>query len=153
MERVFRKPKLLRALTSLDPQEFTRLEAGLESLLAAGRLERTHDARIRQRAFGCGGATSKLPSARAKLFCLLFYFKCYPLQEVMGVLFGMSQPQACEWIKRLTPLVSAVLGRELLLPARRPADLAQPLEEVTRVAPVGHRWSRAAHPPPQRQAA
>jgi hypothetical protein len=30
MERVFCKPKLLRALTSLDPGEFARLEAGLE---------------------------------------------------------------------------------------------------------------------------
>ena len=130
MERVFRKPKLLRALTSLDPQEFARLAASLESLLAAERQERTHDGRIRQRASGCGGATSKLPTVRAKLFFLLFYFKCYPLQEVMGVLFSMSQPQACEWIKRLTPLVGQVLGRELLLPARRPADLDQLLAAV-----------------------
>ena len=130
LERVFRRPKLLRALTSLDPQEFTRLEAGLESLLVAARQEHTHDGRTRQRAFGCGGATSKLPTARAKLFFLLFYFKCYPLQEVMGVLFGLSQPQACEWIKRLTPLISQVLGRELLLPARRLADLDKLLEEV-----------------------
>ena len=123
IERVCRQPKLLRALTSLDPQEFARIEAGLESLLAAERQERTHDGRVRQRAFGCGGATSKLPTARAKLFFLLFYFQCYPLQEVRGVLFGLSQPQACEWIKRLIPLVNSVLGRELLLPARRPADL------------------------------
>ena len=43
MERVFRKPKLLRALTSLDPQEFARLATGLESQLAAERHERTHD--------------------------------------------------------------------------------------------------------------
>ena len=61
---------------------------------------------------------------------MLFYFKCYPLQEVMGVLFALSQPQVCLWVGRLTPLVSAALGRELLLPARRPADLARLLEEV-----------------------
>ena len=42
----------------------------------------------------------------------------------------MSQPQACEWIKKLTPQVNAVLGRELLLPARRPADLDTLLTEV-----------------------
>ena len=130
IERVFRKPKLLRALTSLDVQEFARLEAGLEALLASERQERTHDGRTRQRAFGCGGATSRLPTVRSKLFFLLFYFKCYPLQEVMGVLFGLSQPQVCEWIKRLTPLVSNVLGCELLLPTRRPADLDQLLAAV-----------------------
>ena len=61
---------------------------------------------------------------------MLFYFKCYPLQEVMGVLFGLSQPQVCLWIGRLTPLVNAALGRELVLPARRPADLEKLLAEV-----------------------
>jgi hypothetical protein len=43
MERVLCKPKLLRALTGLDPGEFARLEAGLEKRLAAEREERTHD--------------------------------------------------------------------------------------------------------------
>ena len=62
---------------------------------------------------------------------MLFYCKCDPLQEVMGVLFGLSQPQVCLWIGRLTPLVvNAALGRELVRPARRPADLAKLLEEV-----------------------
>ena len=130
MDVVLRNRRLLRALTSLDRAEFVRLEMGLEMLLAAGRLEQRHDGQPRQRAFGAGGERSKLPTVAAKLVFLLFYFKCYPLQEVMGLLFGMSQPQACEWIKRLTPLVNAVLGRELLLPARRPADLETLLAEV-----------------------
>ena len=130
MDVVLRNRRLLRALTSLDRAEFVRLESGLERLLAAGRLERRHDGLPRQRAFGAGGETSKLPTAAAKLLFILFYFKCYPLQEVMGLLFGLSQPQACEWIKKLTPLVNAVLGRELLLPARRPADLDTLLKEV-----------------------
>ena len=71
-----------------------------------------------------------LATPAQRLFFVLFYFKCYPLQEVMGVLFGLSQPQVCLWIGRLTPLVNAALGRELLLPARRPADLSRLLEEV-----------------------
>ena len=57
---------------------------GLEMLLAAGRLERRHDGLPRQRAFGAGGETSKLPTAAAKLLFILFYFKCYPLQEVLA---------------------------------------------------------------------
>ena len=130
MDVVLRNRRLLRALTSLDRAEFVRLEMGLEMLLAAERLERRHDGQARQRAFGAGGETSKLPTSAAKLLFILFYFKCYPLQEVMGLLFGMSQPQACEWIKKLTPLINMVLGRELLLPARRPADLDTLLAEV-----------------------
>ena len=54
----------------------------------------------------------------------------------MGLLFGMSQPQACEWIKKLTPQFNAVLGREWLLPARRPADLATRLKEVPELRPL-----------------
>ena len=128
MEKVLGKARVLRALTSLDRGEFARLEAGLEKLLA-DRRERRHDGGVRQRAFGAGGETSKLPTARAKLFFVLFYFKAYPLQEVMGVFFGLSQPQVCEWIKCLTPLVGSVLGHELLLPTRKPADLEAVLAE------------------------
>ena len=129
METVFGKARLLRALTSLDRVEFTRLEEGLEKLLVAERAERRHDGLPRLRAFGAGGP-GKLPTTRARLMFILFYFKCYPLQEVLAFLFGMSQPQACEWIKKLTPQVNRVLGRELLLPARRPADLDTLLKEV-----------------------
>ena len=82
------------------------------------------------RALGATGNPGVLATPKARLFFVLFYFKCSPLQEVMGVLFGLSQPQVCLWIGRLTPLVNAALGRELVLPARRPADLAKLLAEV-----------------------
>ena len=129
MEAVFGKARLLRALTSLDRVEFTRLEEAMDKLLTSERAERRHDGLPRRRAFGAGGP-GKLPTTRARLLFLLFYFKCYPLQEVLALLFGMSQPQACEWIKKLTPQVNRVLGRELLLPARRPADLEALLKAV-----------------------
>ena len=61
---------------------------------------------------------------------MLFYFKCYPLQEVMALLFGLSQGQVSHWIGELTPLVNTALGRELLLPARKPADMEKLLSEV-----------------------
>ena len=129
IEVIIGKARLLRALTSLDRAEFARLEEGMEKLQASERAERRHDGLPRQRAFGAGGP-GKLPTTRARLLFILFYFKCYPLQEVLAFLFDMSEPQACEWIKKLTPLVNRVLGRELLLPARRPADLDQLLAEV-----------------------
>ena len=130
MDAVFGKARLLRALTSLNLGEFVRLEAGLEALLAAARAERTHDGGVRQRAYGAGADQSKLPTTRHKLLFILFYFKSYPTQEVMGVFFGISQPQVGEWVRRLTPLLGAVLGREMLLPARRPADMQKLLADT-----------------------
>ena len=90
MERIFRKPKLLRTLTTLEVGEFERLLAAFDAVWQAQRRERTHDGQVRQRKLG-GGFKGTLPTTRAKLFFVLFYCKCYPLQEVMAVLFGLSQ--------------------------------------------------------------
>ena len=130
MEAVFRKPRLLRALTSVDAGEFTRLLAAFEGKVQARRGQVNRLGQARQRAFGATGNPGALPTAKARLFFVLFYFKCYPLQEVLGGLFGVSQPQVCLWVGRLTPLVNAALGRELVLPARRPADLETLLAQV-----------------------
>lgn len=130
MEAVLRKPRLLRALTSLDAGEFTRLLGAFEQESQARRGQFNRFGEQRQRAPGATGNAGVLSTPKARLFFVLFYFKCYPLQEVMGVLFGLSQPQVCLWIGRLTPLVNAALGRELVLPARRPADLETLLAAV-----------------------
>ena len=130
MERVFGKPRLLRALTSLEAGEFARLLVAFEQESQARRSQFNRFGEPRLRAPGATGNTGVLSTPKARLFFVLFYFKCYPLQEVMGVLFGLSQPQVCLWIGRLTPLVNAALGRELVLPARRPVDLEKLLAEV-----------------------
>ena len=129
MERVFRKPKLLRTLTTLDAGEFERLLGAFEAAWQAQRSGRNYAGQTRQRAVGAGHRGT-FATSRKKLFFVLFYFKCYPLQEVMAVLFGLSQGQVSHWVGVLTPLVNAALGRELLLPARRPADLEKLLAEV-----------------------
>ena len=46
------------------------------------------------------------------------------------MLFGVSQGQVSHWVGVLTPLVNAALGRELLLPARQPADMTKLLAQV-----------------------
>jgi len=52
-----------------------------------------------------------------------------PIQAVQGLLFGMSQPQANEWVHRLTPFLNAALGHQQQLPARQPRDLEAVLGE------------------------
>ncbi len=53
-----------------------------------------------------------------KLLFILVYVKVYPTQDVQGVVFGISQPTVCEWVKRLLPVLQKALGKELELPAR-----------------------------------
>lgn len=43
------------------------------------------------------------------------YYKAYPTQDLMGLLFGFSQGQVSDWVRRLT----ATVGR--LLPLHKPA--------------------------------
>src|ERR1700709_356150 len=97
IERVFRKPRLLRTLTTLDPGEFERLLVAFDAVWQTRRLGANYAGQTRQRQPGAGHKGT-FPTARAKLFFVLFYFKCYPLQEVMAVLFGVSQGQVSHWV-------------------------------------------------------
>lgn len=89
IEAVLRKPRILRALTSLEAGEFARLLAAFEASLAERRAQVNRFGQQRQRAFGATGNPGALPTPARRLFFVLFYFKSYPLQEVMGVLFGL----------------------------------------------------------------
>jgi hypothetical protein len=51
------------------------------------------------------------------------------VQVLQGFLFGMGQPQANEWIHRLTPVLNQALGYEKQLPARQSRDIEQVLSE------------------------
>lgn len=80
----------------------------------------------RQRRQG-GGRKPVLQTGEDRLLFILFYFRLYPTQEVLGFLFGLGQPQANFWVHRLTPILNAALGYEMQLPARNPATLEKVL--------------------------
>ncbi len=48
-------------------------------------------------------AKALLANIEQKLLFALVYQKSYPLQSVMGELFGMGQSQANEWIHNFYP--------------------------------------------------
>lgn len=114
---VIDRPRMLRALTGLDVGEFKMLACELERVLSEKLEKATCDGRKRLRACGAG-RPGVLNDARQKLFFILVYFTVYPIQELQGFLFGMSQGSACDWIHRLTPVLEQVLGRKMCLPKR-----------------------------------
>lgn len=129
LEKMWANPRLLRAATSLDRSEFEQLVLPFEQeWIKAQRRSLTQRGTRRLRALGAG-QKGQLESGRAKLLFILMYFKLYPLQEVMGLLFGFHQSEAGRWIHRLTPVLEKALGRKMALPARRPADLQRVLGE------------------------
>ena len=123
----------MRALTSLDGVAFLKLEKRFAPLLADELAQRTRAGQPRQRAAGAG-PKGALPGVRDKLFFILFYLKAYPVQDVMGYLFGLSQPQVCARVAQLLPLLQTLMHAEL--PARHGRDLAQVMAHLPEVKEV-----------------
>lgn len=123
------KPHMLRCLTGLNLVAFNKLLAGFRRAYQDDmeqRDQRRAVARQRRRGAGRKGA---LATIEDKLVFILFYFRQYPVQMAQGFFFGMGQPQANEWIHRLTPILNQALGDAMQLPARQPKDIQQVLRE------------------------
>ena len=119
------KPRTLQALTSLSVPQFEALVpsfgAALQEELDFEFVVDKAGKRARKRRIG-GGRRSRLVGVEEKLLFLLMSFKLYPLQEVQGVFWGLSQAQANAWIQRLSPVLKRALGYEMELPTRKPRD-------------------------------
>jgi hypothetical protein len=122
-EQVKDTGNLLKSLTGLNRMAFEKLLPAFEEAYEADLERRDRERAVpRQRARGAG-QKGAIPRLEDKLLFILFYFRLYPVQTVQGFLFGMGQPQANEWIHRLTPILNAALGHEMQLPAREPGDI------------------------------
>jgi hypothetical protein len=120
---------ILQQLTGLSLTAFAELlPAFVRAEITLGQQQEQQRTAPRQRKPG-GGRTPRLSRPEDRLLFILFYFKVYPLQVVQGFFCGLSQPQANDWIRRLTPILNLALGVEQHLPERKPAKLAQVLRQ------------------------
>src|SRR6059058_2372074 len=119
------------ALTGLTLSEFQRLLTAFpQAYQQLYPATQTAEGQPRQRAVG-GGCKGRLEQPEDKLLFLLVYLKAYPLQAVMGELFGLSQPQVNYWIHRLLPVLLATLEILGVRPERDPDRFprSQPADE------------------------
>ena len=108
------------SLTSLMPEEFEFLLPAFErAYLKAYPVSKTMTGKKRERKAG-GGRKGTLASMKQKLLFALVYQKSYPVQSIMGELFGMSQSQANEWIHSLLPILKQALDDLGYEPERDP---------------------------------
>ncbi|WP_319423398.1 helix-turn-helix domain-containing protein [Pleurocapsa sp. FMAR1] len=54
-----------------------------------------------------GGKKAELKTITAKLFFILFYFKCYPTFDLAGFIFGIHRSQTDYWVHKLQLLEKA----------------------------------------------
>ena len=121
--------RLMKAATSLTVAEFDALVLDFARLWSRQLSGHTAEGQARQRQPG-GGRKGMLDSAARKLFFILFYYKAYPTQDLMGLLFGITQGQVSDWVRRLTEAV----GR--LMPLHKPARKARELRELVAREPA-----------------
>lgn len=118
------KPKELLAATGLTVAEFEKLVPQFQEKLAElSPTDQTTKGKPRQRAKGAG-RKEKLPTVEDKLLVILVYVKTYPLQTMLGLQFGLSQPRTNYWIQVLLPLRQAVLSERGMKPERDPNAVA-----------------------------
>jgi hypothetical protein len=115
-EEARKKPRVFQQLTGMTIEEFDKLKPAFQKALE-------DDEQRRGKASSPAGRKAVLLTCEDKLFFILFYLRHYPIQEVLGFLFGISQGQANQWIHRLTPLVKDALGATKDTPGRTADDI------------------------------
>ena len=124
-ESLSRDERKFVALTGITPAEFQRLlPAFADAYSRAFPSDQTRAGRPRQRRPG-GGRKPVLLRPEDKLLFILVHQKAYPLQELLGSLFDLSQTQVNRWIHRLLPVLVRALDRLGFLPERDPGQFSR----------------------------
>lgn len=128
-------PARLRALTSLEPEEFAALVPVFEACFLDRMRIYTIDGLPRLNRRYTPYKNSPLPTTEDKLLFILVHIKQNLTQEVHGQLFGMIQSDANKWLQLLRPVVLRSLEQLDVVPVRLAARMAAPAEPVTEHRP------------------
>ncbi len=122
----------VRALTTLEPNEFTALVPVFERCFLDRMRDYTIDGLPRLNRRYTPYKNSPLPTIEDKLLFILVHMKQNLTQDVQGQLFGMIQSDANKWLQLLRPVLHAALQRLEVLPARLATletDAAAPVDD------------------------
>ena len=108
----------VRALTTLEPNEFAELVPVFETCFLERMREYTIDGLPRLNRRYTPYKNSPLPTIEDKLLFILIHMKQNLTQEVQGELFGMIQSDANKWLQLLRPVLQQALQRWDVLPSR-----------------------------------
>lgn len=105
-----RHPKVFQTMTGLRVTEFDGVVHDIEPRFARAEAHRLHRAN-RQRAMG-GGPDHAL-SVTDQVLLTVIWLRLYPIHEVLGYLFGVSDSTVSRVIERVLPLLEAS-GRDTM---------------------------------------
>jgi hypothetical protein len=112
------KPKRVLALTGYTLEEFLALRPYFSNSFFAFVETNTLEGKPRKKRKYTTYSNSCLPTVEDKLLFILIYLRKAMTQDVLGELFGISQPVANKWIHRLLPILNSALAASGELPLR-----------------------------------
>lgn len=130
--RALNNDRLIRALTGLNRKAFDELCVLFDPVYEASLQT---ELKPRKRARG-GGRKARLDSTQAKVFFILFYFKCYPTFDVLSILFDLERGRSNRWVHRLQGILETTLGQRMVLPERKIVSIERFLELFPEVKAV-----------------
>ena len=134
IETAIRSDRIMKAVTGVSIEEFNQLLVTFSEELEKARLSSASSTN-RCRASGAGRKHT-LNTASEKLFFILFYLKCYPTYDLAGISFDVDRSQACRWVEQWLAILTRVLEREAVLPAKEIAsgtEISKLFHEVTEI--------------------
>ena len=122
-------PQRLISLTGFRKNEFEELLSIFDLEWGDYTVRYTFEGKLRKRK-SYTKSNSVLPRTEDKLFFILFYYKQYPIQEVMGANFNMSQPQVNDWLQLLGVILRRALKKLAVLPERNGRRISELLKDI-----------------------
>jgi hypothetical protein len=123
------KPTEFLALAGYTHEEFEALLPHFSTQFYARMPTYRLDGQVRGKRRYSDYKNSPLPRSADKLFFILNYLKTNNLQTVQGACFGMSQPEANQWLHTLHTVLNQTLANLEELPARQMEALVFAEEE------------------------
>lgn len=117
------RPELMLAMTGLTREEFEELLPYFQRAWDEYIQKEYREREERQRQYGGGPRATTLVLTEDKLLFILYYFKVYPLQEILAFEFDMAQSTANEWIHILSEILKRALDQGGYLPERNPKEV------------------------------
>ena len=112
------EPKRFLSLTGYTLEEFSALLPSFCECFLAFVETQTLDGKHRKKRRYTLYKNSCLPTHADQLLFILIYLRKAMTQDVLGELFGMSQPVANKWVHRLLPVLNSALAALEALPSR-----------------------------------
>src|SRR6266496_5808149 len=123
------KPMDVLDMTSLTPDEFQLLVPACEQAFQAHMAVWRLDGKPRTARRYTTYTNCPLPTAEDRLLFILVYLKTHPLQVAHGLMFGLPQGKANQWIHVLLPVLRTALRQLGDAPSRSLTALAQRLAQ------------------------